>query len=74
MGRLSPYLEVSNLFNERWISFDAVEPASQADQRAFVESGFEDLPATDAQGVPILDVGFYRNLPRSVVFGVTFDY
>ncbi len=74
LGRLSPYLEVSNLFNDRWIFLQAVEVASQADQRAFVESGFDDLPETDAAGNPILDVGYYRNLPRAVVFGVTLSY
>ena len=45
-----------------------------ADQEAFVDSDFETLPTTDATGNPILDVGFYRNLPRSVVFGATFSF
>ena len=74
LGRLSPYLEVQNLFNDRWIFFPAIEGASQADQRAFVESGFEALPGRTAEGVPIVDVAFYRNLPRSVVFGLTLNY
>ncbi|HLT48225.1 MAG TPA: TonB-dependent receptor [Rubricoccaceae bacterium] len=74
MGRLSPYLEVTNLFNDRWVFIQAAENVSPEDQRAFIESGFEDLPERDNAGNAILDVGFYRNLPRSVVFGVTFDF
>lgn len=74
MGRLSPYLEVQNLFNNRWVFFPAVERASRADQQAFVESGFDTLPTTTAEGIPILDVAFFRNLPRSVVFGLTLTY
>ncbi len=74
LGRVNPYVEVQNLFNDRWIFLQAVERASLDDQRAFVESGFETLPAADAAGNPILDVGLYRNLPRSVLFGVTFEF
>ena len=74
LGRLSPYLEVQNLFNDRWIFFPAVEGASQADQRAFVESGFEDLPSRTAEGIPIIDVAQFRNLRRSVIFGLTLTY
>jgi outer membrane receptor protein involved in Fe transport len=74
MGLLSPYLEVSNLFNDRWIFLQGAEAASPEEQRAFVESGFEDLPERDNAGNPIFDVGLYRNLPRAVVFGVTFSY
>jgi outer membrane receptor protein involved in Fe transport len=71
---ISPYVEVHNLFNDRWVFLGAFERASQADQRAFVESDFEDLPEVDAGGVPILDVAKFRNLPRSVLFGVTLEY
>lgn len=71
---VSPYVEVNNLFNHRWVFLGAFERASQADQRAFVESGFEELPSVDANGVPIVDVAKFRNLPRSVLFGVTLEY
>lgn len=74
LGRLSPYLEVQNLFNDRWIFFPAIEGASQEDQRAFVESGFETLPSRTAEGIPIIGVAHYRNLPRSVIFGITLTY
>ena len=73
-GEVSPYVEVQNVFNDRWVFLQAVERASPEDQRLFVESGFRDLPERDSDGVPILDVGLYRNLPRSVVFGVTFTF
>lgn len=74
MGRLAPYVEVSNLFNNRWIFLQGVEVASTDDQRAFVESDFGDLPERDAAGNAVLDVGLYRNLPRSVVFGLSFEF
>jgi hypothetical protein len=74
MGSLSPYVEVQNLFNDRWISFGAVSDASPEDQRAFVDSGFEDLPEVTDNGTPIFDLAFYRNLPRSVVFGLSFSF
>ncbi len=73
-AKISPYVEVHNLFNDRWVFLGAFERASQVDQRAFVESGFEELPGADAVGVPILDVAKFRNLPRSVLFGVTLEY
>jgi outer membrane receptor protein involved in Fe transport len=74
MGSLSPYLEVSNLFNQRWIFFPAVERASAADKQRFVESGFRELPTHTEAGRPILDAALYRNLPRAFVFGVSLNY
>jgi outer membrane receptor protein involved in Fe transport len=74
MGALSPYVEVSNLLNQRWIFFPAIERASLADQGRFVESRFRELPVADAQGAPFLDLALYRNLPRTFVFGVTLQY
>ena len=73
-GAVSPYLEVQNLFDQRWIFFQAVEGASPEAQQAFVESGFSTLPTADNAGNPVLDVGYYRNLPRTVVFGATFEF
>ena len=67
---ISPYVEVHNLFNDRWIYFGALERASEADQRQFVESDFEVLPTHTASGTPILDMAKFRNLPRSVTFGM----
>jgi outer membrane receptor protein involved in Fe transport len=74
IGRISPYMEVTNLLNQRWIFFPAVERASRADQQRFVESGFSDLPTHDANDRPYLDVALFRNLPRQVLFGITFGY
>ncbi len=71
--RLSPYLEITNLFNSRWVLLSTFERASLADQAVMVESGFETLPDYDANGVPILDLAKYRNLPRAIQFGVTVE-
>jgi outer membrane receptor protein involved in Fe transport len=71
--RLSPYLEVTNLFNSKWVLLSTFERASLADQAVMVESGFETLPDHDANGVPILDLAKYRNLPRAIQFGVTVE-
>lgn len=72
--RFSPYVEISNLFNNRWIFLQVFERASREDQRRFVESDFEFIPETDANGVLILDVAKYRNLPRSLVFGLQMEF
>lgn len=68
---ISPYVEVQNLFNHQWINLAAFERASRADQQQFVESGFDYLPSFMSDGTPIMDVAKFRNLPRSVLFGVT---
>ncbi|MCF7802639.1 MAG: TonB-dependent receptor [Candidatus Marinimicrobia bacterium] len=68
---LSPYIEVRNVFNNKWIYLGAFESASRADQKKFVESDFEYLPDYKANGEPILDIGKYRNLPREILFGIT---
>ena len=70
---ISPYLEVTNLFNDQWLFLQAFERASQADQRRFVESDFDELPSVDANGRPILDVAKFRNLPRQIIWGVTIE-
>lgn len=70
-ARLAPYLEIQNLLNSRWIYFGAFEGASLDDRRAFVESGFSELPTHDANNRPILDIAKFRNLPRQITFGVT---
>lgn len=71
--KLSPYLEVHNLFNDAWINLAAFESASQEDQRRFVQSGFEDLPVRTKDGAPILDTAKYRNLPRAILFGAVIE-
>ncbi len=67
----SPYVEVQNLFNDKWLNFSLFERASLADQRAFVESDFKEIPERDERGKPFLDIAKYRNLPRLVTFGIT---
>ncbi len=71
--RISPYLEVQNLFNDKWIFFGVFEGASREDQRKFVDSGFKDLPSRLADGSSILELAKYRNLPRTVLFGLTVE-
>jgi outer membrane receptor protein involved in Fe transport len=72
-SRISPYVEITNLFNDQWVYLAAFERASFEEQRKFVESDFEYLPPVDANGRPILDVSKYRNLPRQVVWGVSIE-
>ncbi|HUF08337.1 MAG TPA: TonB-dependent receptor [Rhodothermales bacterium] len=71
--RISPYVEVTNLFNSKWLFLQAFERASFDEQRKFVESGFDYLPPVDANGRPILEFSMFRNLPRQVIWGVTID-
>ncbi len=72
--KISPYLEVHNLFNTRWISLGTFENASEADQQKFVESDFDYLPSVDKFGVTILELSKFRNLPRSILFGISFEF
>lgn len=72
-ARLSPYIQVSNVFNDKWVYLPVVERASPEAQRRFVESNFEDVPDRDNDGRPMLDIAKFRNLPRSVLFGLTLE-
>ncbi len=71
--RLSPYLEVENLFNHQWVALATFERVSQEEMREFVESDFEYLPSHRTDGTPILPIAQFRNLPRSLTFGVTLE-
>ena len=71
--RLSPYVEVHNLFNHQHLNLFTFERASNADKQRFVESGMTDRPETTANGDPILPLAMYTNLPRSVTFGLTLE-
>ncbi len=71
---LSPYFEIHNLFNDKWLYLQAFESASVEDQRKFAESGFKYIPSKTATGVTILDMGKYRNLPRSILFGMSIEF
>ncbi len=73
LPQLEIYGQISNLFNNKWINMDAFEGCSPEEQRKFVESGFEYLPSQDGNGAPILELAKFRNLPRSFVFGLTFE-
>lgn len=71
--RASVFMEVSNLFNGKWVNFAAVEGATPADQKAFIDSDFEILPEKDANGVPLVETAKFLNLPRSILFGLTLE-
>ena len=71
--RIGLYAEVRNVLNFQSINLDVFRTASDADQARMVNSDFEDLPTVDANGVPYLDLARYRNIPRSVVFGIIME-
>jgi len=70
----SPYLEVQNLFNSKWVNLDRLRSLSEEDERALVESDFQDIPEVDISEMPILEISKYRNLPRSIVFGFSTNF
>lgn len=75
--RVGIYMEVRNLFNDRWLNLDRQGPfyrAAPADQKVFAESGLKTLPAEDASGTPILELSMYRNLPRMFIVGFTMEF
>jgi outer membrane receptor protein involved in Fe transport len=71
--RLGLYLEVRNLFNNKWFNLSTFEQASMADQGRFATSNFKEIPQYDRNGEPILPMTMYRNLPRQIIFGATFE-
>ncbi|MBI2619827.1 MAG: TonB-dependent receptor, partial [Ignavibacteriales bacterium] len=71
--RLTAFVEVSNLLNDKWINFAAVESASLPDQKKFIQSKFRDLPQIDSNGIPLMETAKFLNLPRSFLFGVTLE-
>lgn len=71
--RMTAFVQLSNVLNDKWINFGAVDQASLDDQKAFVQSDFKNIPTHTASGIPILDTAKYRNLPRSILFGVTLE-
>lgn len=70
---ISPYVEITNLFNQRWVSLGLFERASTEEQRKFVESDFDYLPSVDANGSPLYEFMKYRNVPRAVIWGVMIE-
>ncbi len=72
--RVIAYVEVYNLLYDKWINFDAVERASQEDQKEFARSDLKKTPSVDVNGVPILETALYRNLPRSFLFGLSVEF
>jgi outer membrane receptor protein involved in Fe transport len=71
--RLGIYAEVRNVTNFQSLNLDLFRTASDADQARMVNSNFKDIPTVDANGTPYLDLARFRNLPRSVIFGITME-
>jgi len=71
--KLGFYLEIENVFNDKWLNLFTFQSASLADQAKFVASGFKYIPTMNANGSPISPLAMYENLPRSFVIGVTFQ-
>lgn len=72
--QINPYIEIHNVFNDKWLNLYTFENASFEDQQKFVDSDFDFIPSYDMSGAPILAAAKYRNLPRSVLFGATFEF
>ncbi|MCF8414478.1 MAG: TonB-dependent receptor [Melioribacteraceae bacterium] len=64
------FIEVRNLFNDTWANLDAVKSSSPEDRVRFINSGFSTFPDTKTNGAPFPDVIQYRNLPRTITFGL----
>ncbi|RPH37364.1 TonB-dependent receptor [bacterium] len=71
--RFGLYAEVRNVLDFQSLNLDLYKTASPEAQARMINSGFEDIPTQDANGVPYLDLARFRNLPRSVVFGITME-
>jgi len=72
--RFGVYVEVQNLFDNKWMNIDLFNNSiSSADKSKIAASNFSYVPSYDASGAPILDLAKYTNLPRAVIFGVTLD-
>jgi hypothetical protein len=68
------FVEIKNAFNDKWTNLNVVKSASQEDRARFINSGFTDFPETLNDGSPFPDQLTYRNLPRQIIFGVSFSY
>ena len=71
--RLGIYAEMRNLLNFQSLNLDLFKTASPEDQARMVQSDFKVIPTQDANGVPYLDLARFRNLPRSIIFGLTME-
>lgn len=72
--KIGVYVEVQNLFDNKWVNVDLFNNSvTAAEKEKIAASGFSYLPSYDASGAPILDLAKYLNLPRSVIFGATVE-
>jgi outer membrane receptor protein involved in Fe transport len=72
--RPSLFVEIKNVFNYKWTNLDIIETASQEDRVKFINSGFENFPEKQNDGAPFPDQLNYNNLPRQIIFGISFSY
>ncbi len=70
-SKLGLYVEVDNVFNDKWLNLSTFQSASLADQQKFATSGFKYIPTMNANGSPISPLAMYENLPRSLVLGAS---
>jgi len=68
------FVEIKNAFTDKWTNLNMVKSASPEDRVKFINSGFEDFPETENDGSPFPDQLIYRNLPRQIIFGVSFSF
>jgi outer membrane receptor protein involved in Fe transport len=68
------FIEVRNVFNDKWSNINVVKSASPEDRVNFINSRFNEYPERRTDNAPFPDVLMYRNLPRQIVFGVSISY
>lgn len=74
--RCAMFVEIENAFNDKHINFSTINSSSASleDQARFVNSNFTDFPEEKPNGGPFPDVIKYSNYPRSIVFGLAFEF
>jgi outer membrane receptor protein involved in Fe transport len=65
------FLEVRNLFDDRWENLDIVKSYPPEDRVKFINSRFASYPATQNNGAPFPDVISYLSLPRQITLGIS---
>jgi hypothetical protein len=73
---LGLFLEVRNVFNDKWVNLQSVSSAtaSQEDIVDFVNSRFTSFPEKEQDNSPFMDMTRYRNLPRRIALGLAVTF
>ena len=77
LGVLRPalFLEVLNVFDDRWENLNDVKSLADEDDRAkFINSRFAVYPERQKSGEPYPDIASYLNLPRQIILGISISY